>query len=110
MDLKKPTNQTVTILKMATRAEAEEDLRIAQLVLSVAMDNNYDKVICYLEDNVRKAKAALNKFDKFSPTRLFSMLLEHVAPTPSEQGLPFTSKNTLQPLKKVYVNDGPGTP
>lgn len=108
MDLKRAGNPNNTMINMATREEAEEDLRVAMLVLHVAKTNQYDKVISYLEENVRKAQATLAGFGRFSPSNLLGGFLELVAPrSPGGSVLPFTTKwkGTAPQLGQVYVDN-----
>jgi len=57
---------------MTTLAEACEDLRVAKMVLQIAYDNSYDKVIGHLESAVVKAQKIVDSFDGYrSPTKLF---------------------------------------
>ena len=89
---------------MATRASALEELRIAEMILQIAKDNCYSKVVIYLEDNVRKAQAAVNTFDKFSPTKLLNDFFEIVAPrSPKEPTLPFNTNQCTTPTR-IVVN------
>jgi hypothetical protein len=73
---------------MATRADALEELRIAKMVLQIAKDNNYSKVIVFLDDNVHKAQNALDAFDRYSPRKLLGGLLKIVAPNSFGPALP----------------------
>jgi hypothetical protein len=89
---------------MATRPEAIEDLRIAKMILQIAKDNHYSKVLIYLEDNVRKAQSALDSFDRYSPGKLLEGFFEIVAPrSPKEPLLPFTMDQCTTPVR-VVVN------
>ena len=80
---------------MATRADALEELRIAKMVLQIAKDNNYSKVIVFLDENVNKAQKALDAFDSYFPRNLLGKLLKIVAPISSEPGLPSSVKEVI---------------
>jgi hypothetical protein len=77
---------------MATRADALEELRIAKMVLQIAKDNNYSKVISFLDENVQKAQNALDAFDRYSPRKLLKGLFNIVAPVSNGPGLPISMK------------------
>jgi hypothetical protein len=89
---------------MATLAEAKEELRIAKVILQIAVENNYQKVVSYLEQNVFKAQKAVDAFGGFSPSKLLEGFFEIVAPrSPKEPLLPFTMKQSTTPIQ-VVVN------
>ena len=92
---------------MANRADALEDLRIAKMILQIAKENNYHKVIVYLENNVRKAQEVLDSLDRFSPSKMLNEFFEILAPqSPKESNiLPFTVSRCMVPLKEVVVVD-----
>jgi len=95
---------------MATRASALEELRIAEMILQIAKDNHYTKVVIYLEDNVRKAQAAVKTFDNFSPTKLLNDFFEIVAPrSPKEQVLPFITHQCTTPIRIVVNYNEPNS-
>jgi len=80
---------------MATRIDALEELRIAKMVLQIAKDNNYSKVIVFLDDNVRKAQNIVDSFDSYFPRNMLGKLLKIVAPISSEPGLPSSVKEVV---------------
>jgi hypothetical protein len=78
---------------MATRTDALEELRIAKMVLEIAKDHQYIKVVVdYLENCVKKAQITLDSFDRYSPRNLLGGLLNIVAPNLNGRGLPTTIK------------------
>ena len=77
---------------MATRADALEELRIAKMVLQIAKDNQYLKVVIdYLEKSVQKAQKTLDSFDGFR-SNLLKGFLKIVAPVSNGPGLPTSMK------------------
>jgi hypothetical protein len=57
---------------MTTIAEACEDLRVAKMVLQIAYDNGYTKVISHLENAVVKAQKVVDSFDRYrTPSEIF---------------------------------------
>jgi hypothetical protein len=92
---------------MATRADSLEDLRIAKMILQIAKDNDYHKVVLYLEHNVRKAQDAVDAHDKFSPSKMLNDFFEVVAPrSPTDKPvLPFTMDQRTVSLPGTVVVD-----
>lgn len=89
---------------MATLKEAEEHLRIAKLILQIAKENNYHKVVSYLEDNVQKAQTVVESFGGFSPSKLLEGFFSILSPSsPRDSELPFTIPQTMSPLRDVTV-------
>jgi hypothetical protein len=88
---------------MATRSEALEDLRIAKMILDIALKNHYSKVVIYLQHNVQKAQSALDAFDKPSMLEgIFNILAPR---SPKEPLLPFTMDQCTTPtFRGVVVN------
>jgi hypothetical protein len=83
---------------MATIAAAREDLRIAELVLQIAIDNGYIKIIPYLEINVIKAQKVIDSLEGHrSPSE---MLLEAFGILPPPKKV-ITGKPT--PLHKIVT-------
>jgi hypothetical protein len=57
---------------MTTLAEACEDLRVAKMVLQIAYDNGYARVISHLERAVAKAQKVVDSFDRYrTPSEIF---------------------------------------
>lgn len=105
MDLKY-ISKLLLLSTMATRAIALEDLRIAKMILRIAKDNDYHKVVGYLEHNVQKAQATVDAFDGFSPGKLLNDFFEIVAPrSPKEPVLPFTTDQCAPTLRGVIVQE-----
>jgi len=89
----------VSLTTMTTIAAAREDLRIAELVLQIATDNGYLKVIPYLEVNVIKAQKVLVSLEGHrSPSE---MLLEAfgILPPPPKKVI----TRTPAPLHKIVT-------
>jgi hypothetical protein len=92
---------------MATLADAQEELRIAKVILQIARENHYSKVVTYLEQNVLKAQKAVDAFGGFSPSKLLEGFFDMVAPrSPKEPELPFTTDQCkpMYSMKQVVVN------
>ena len=85
---------------MATREVAIEELRIAKMILQIARENYYVKVVPFLEENVIKAQKKVNAFGEFSPSK---MLLEFFGVSEQKDQLPFTTDQVLHPCKEVVV-------
>ena len=65
------------------------------MILQIAKDNHYTKVVIYLEQNVQKAQRAVDAFEVFSPSKMLLEFFEVVAPrSPKEPELPFTMNQT----------------
>jgi hypothetical protein len=92
---------------MATLEKAQEELRIAKMILQIAKENNYQKIVIYLENNVKKAQEIVDAFGGFSPSKMLSDFFEIVAPrSPTEPVLPFTTDQCkpCHNMKQVVVN------
>jgi len=85
---------------MATREVAIEELRIAKMILQIARENYYVKVIPFLEENVIKAQKKVNAFGEFSPSK---MLLDFFGVSEQKDQLPFTTDQVLTPCREVVV-------
>jgi len=92
---------------MATLEKAQEELRIAKVILQIAKENNYHKIVSYLEHNVQKAQDIVNAFGGFSPSRMLLEFFEIVAPRSSaEPVLPFTTDQCTTPsFRGVIVQE-----
>uniref|UniRef100_A0A6C0B1Q8 Uncharacterized protein n=1 Tax=viral metagenome TaxID=1070528 RepID=A0A6C0B1Q8_9ZZZZ len=88
---------------MATLADAQEELRIAKVILQIAKENHYSKVVTYLEQNVLKAQKAVDAFGGFSPSKMLFDFFEIVAPRSPQPELPFTTVKSTTPIQ-VVVN------
>ena len=85
---------------MATREVAIEELRIAKMILQIARENYYVKVVPFLEENVIKAQKKVNAFGEFSPSK---MLLDFFGVSEQKDQLPFTTDQVLTPCREVVV-------
>jgi len=92
---------------MATRADALEELRIAKMILQIAKDNDYRRVIVYLEQNVLKAQKAVDEFNQSPLSNMLNDFFKIVAPLPSGPVLPFTTDQCTTPAFKGVVVEGP---
>lgn len=74
------------------------------MILQIAKENHYSKVVIYLEDNVRKAQKAVDAFGGFSPSKMLLEFFEIVAPRTPEPELPFTmDQRTVFPFRGTTV-------
>jgi hypothetical protein len=85
---------------MDTHKVAKEELHVAKIVLQIARENHYLKVIPYLEENVIKAQKKLSSFGEFSPSK---MLLDFFGVAEQKDQLPFTTDQVLTPCREVVV-------
>jgi predicted P-loop ATPase len=87
---------------MATCEAAKEELRIAKIVLQIARENHYLKVIPYLEENVIKAQKKVNAFGEFSPSKI---LFDFFGVSEQKDELPFRADRASTPCREVIVVD-----
>lgn len=91
---------------MATLEKAQEELRIAKMILQIAKENNYHKIVIYLEHNVKKAQETVDAFGGFSPSKMLLEFFEIVAPrSPKEPLLPFTTDQCTPSFREVVVQE-----
>jgi|UniRef100_A0A6C0B2N5 hypothetical protein len=85
---------------MDTHKVAIEELRIAKMILQIARENYYVKVVPFLEENVIKAQKKVNAFEEFSTSK---MLLGFFGVSEQKDQLPFTTDQVLTPCREVVV-------
>jgi hypothetical protein len=93
---------------MATLADAKEELRIAKMILQIAKENDYRKVIVYLEQNVLKAQKAVDEFNQSPLSNMLNGFFDIVAPrSPKGPVLPFTTDQCTTPTFRGVIVQGP---
>jgi hypothetical protein len=84
---------------MTTLVEACEDLRVANMVLQIAYDNGYDKVIGHLETAVVKAQKVVDSLVRYrTPSEMFLKAIGILSEPPKK-----VATNTLLHKIVTYV-------